>query len=153
MWESWLPLVITQFCPCYMVATHDTKENELGTSTFTCTQGIVQSNIVHVSMEKQPKVKPSPHVTRPLNLEDSTNKLEMLEERLRAIEGVQKFEFGNVVELCLVLDVVIPPNFKLPEFEKYQWNTCPKNHITMYCRKMTAYVHDEKLLIHFFQEI
>jgi len=47
---------------------------------------------------------------------------------------------------------VIPPKFKLPEFEKYQGNTCPKNHITMYCRKMTAYVHGEKLLIHFFQE-
>jgi len=136
----------------YMVATHDTKENEPGTSTFTSTQGIGQLDVVHVSMEKQPEVKPSPHVTTPLNVEDSTNKLEMLEERLRAIEGVRKFEFGNAAELCLVPDVVIPPKFKLPEFENYQRNTCPKNHITMYYRKMTAYVHDEKLLIHFFQE-
>jgi len=76
----------------------------------------------------------------------------MLEERLRAIEGGRNFEFGNVVKLCLVPDVVIPPKFKFPEFEKYQGNTCPKNHITMYYRKMIAYVHDEKLLIHLFQE-
>jgi len=50
-------------------------------------------------MEKQPEVKPSPHVTTPLNVEDFTNKFEMLEERLRAIEGVQKFEFRNA-ESC-----------------------------------------------------
>jgi len=118
-----------------MVATHDTKENEPGTTTFTSTQGIVQPNMVHVSMEKQLEVKPSPHVTTPLNVDDATNKLEMLEERLRVIEGVRNFKFGNAAELCLVLDVVIPPKFKFPEVEKYQRNTCPKNHITMYCRK------------------
>jgi len=133
-----------------MVVTHDTKENELGTTTFTSTQGIVQPNVVHVSMEKQPELKPSPHVITPLNVQDATNKLEMLEERLRAIECVRNFEFDNVVELCLITDVVIPSKFKFLEFEKYQGNTCPKNHITMYCRKMTNYVHDEKLLIHFF---
>ena len=83
----------------YMVATHDTKGNEPWTSTFISTQGIVQPDVVHVSMEKQPKVKPSPHVTTPLNVEDFTNKFEMLEERLRAIEGVQKFEFRNA-ESC-----------------------------------------------------
>ena len=52
----------------YMVATHDTKENEPGTSTFTGTQGIGQLDVVHVSMKKQPEVKPSPHVTTPLNV-------------------------------------------------------------------------------------
>jgi len=71
----------------YMVATHDTKENEPRISTFTGTQGIVQPDVVHVSMEKQLEVKPSPHVTKPLIVEDATNKLEMLDERLRAIEG------------------------------------------------------------------
>jgi len=71
------------------VASHDTKENEPGTSTFTGTQGIVKPDVVHVSLEKQSEVKPSPHVTTPLNVEDSTNKLEMLEERLRAIEGYE----------------------------------------------------------------
>jgi len=40
----------------------------------------------------------------------------------------------------------------VPEFEKYKGATCPKSHLVMYCRKMAAYAHDEKLLMHFFQE-
>ncbi|RDX91117.1 hypothetical protein CR513_26948, partial [Mucuna pruriens] len=42
----------------------------------------------------------------------------------------------EVVDLCLVLDVVIPYKFKVPNFDK----------------KMTSCAHDDKLLIHFFQE-
>jgi hypothetical protein len=53
-------------------------------------------------------------------------------------------------ELCLVPDVVIPPKFKLPEFEKYKGNTCPRIHLTMYTRKMSAYAGVDKLLIHCF---
>jgi len=67
------------------------------------------------------------------------------------IEGGDSCEFGDAVGLCLVPDVVIPPKFKVLEFEKYKGATCPKSHLTMYCRKMVVYSHDEKLLIHFFQ--
>jgi len=35
--------------------------------------------------------------------------------------------------MCLVLDVVIPPNFKVLEFEKYKGATCPERHLSMYC--------------------
>jgi len=51
----------------------------------------------------------------------------------------------------LVSNIVIPPMFKVPEFEKYKGVSYPKNHLTMYCRKMVAHYGDEKLLIHFFQ--
>jgi len=55
--------------------------------------------------------------------------------------------------MCLVPNVVIPPTFnKVPEFEKYKGTTCLKSHLTIYCRKMVAYAHNEKLLMHFFQE-
>jgi hypothetical protein len=53
-------------------------------------------------------------------------------------------------ELCLVPDVVISPKIKLPEFEKYKGNTCPKLHLIMYVRKMSAHAGDDKLLIHCF---
>jgi len=79
-------------------------------------------------------------------------KMERLEERIMAIEGGEQLCFGGVVDLCLVLDVKIPPKFKALKFEKYQGTTCPKNHLTMYYRKMAAHMHDEKLLIHFFQD-
>jgi len=84
--------------------------------------------------------------------EEAKNKLEFLEERLKAIEGGDSFGFGNAAGLCLVPDVVIPPKFKVPEFEKYRGALCLKNHLTMYCRKMAARAGDEKLLIHFFQD-
>ena len=57
-----------------------------------------------------------------------------------------------MAELCLVLDIVIPPKFKVLDFDKYNGTTCPKNHLKMYYRKMGAYSRDEKLLIHVFQE-
>ena len=47
----------------------------------------------------------------------------------------------------MVPDVVIPPKFKVPDFNKYKGTTCPKNHLKMYCQKMGAYSRDEKLLM------
>jgi len=87
-----------------------------------------------------------------LNADRTKTKLEVLEERLKMIEGCGNCEFGDAAGLCLVPNVVIPPKFKVPEFEEYKGATCPKGHLTMYCRKMAAHSHDEKLLIHFFQE-
>ena len=60
-------------------------------------------------------------------------KLDHIEERLRAIEGIGDYPFANMAELCSVLDVVIPLKFKVPDFDKYEGTTCPKNHLKMYC--------------------
>ena len=79
-------------------------------------------------------------------------KLDHLEERLRAIEGGRDYAFASLEELFLVPNVIIPPKFKVPDFDKYKGTTCPKNHLKMYYQKMRAYAKDEKLLMHFFQE-
>ncbi|XP_039056854.1 LOW QUALITY PROTEIN: uncharacterized protein LOC120199967, partial [Hibiscus syriacus] len=55
-------------------------------------------------------------------------------------------------ELSLVPDLVLPPKFKVPDFEKFDGTRCPSAHITMFCRKMTGYIGDDQLLIHCFQE-
>ena len=57
-----------------------------------------------------------------------------------------------MAKLCLVPYIVIPPKFKVPDFDKYRGTTCPMNHLKIYCRKMGAYSKDEKLLMYFFQE-
>ena len=67
------------------------------------------------------------------------------------MEGYDVFDVG-ALEMCLVPDVVIPPKFKTPDFEKYKGLTCPRNHLRMYCRKMAAYARDQKLMIHVFQD-
>jgi len=47
-----------------------------------------------------------------------SEKFDHLEERLRAIEGGGDYPFANMVEPCLVPDVVIPPKFKVADFDK-----------------------------------
>jgi len=79
-------------------------------------------------------------------------KIDLLEERLRAVEGLDNYPFSDLADLCLVLDIIIPPKFKVPDFDKYKGTTCPKSHLRMYCRRMMAYSMDEKLLMHFFQD-
>ena len=79
-------------------------------------------------------------------------KFDHIEERLRAIEGGGNYVFADMAELCLVPDVVIPPKFKMPDFNRYKGTAFPKNHLKMYCRNMGAYAKDENLLMHFFQE-
>jgi hypothetical protein len=54
--------------------------------------------------------------------------------------------------MCLVPNVVIPKKFRVPKFVKYTWTQCPVTHLKAYRNKMAEVVHDEKLLIHFFQD-
>ena len=74
-----------------------------------------------------------------------------LEERLKFVEGYDAFDV-DALEMGLVLDVLIPPKFKVPNFGKSKGLTYPRNHLRMYCRKMHAYAQDQKLMIHCFQD-
>ncbi|XP_058726213.1 uncharacterized protein LOC131597537 [Vicia villosa] len=56
----------------------------------------------------------------------------------------------DISDLGLVPGVRVPPKFKVPDFEKYKGNTCPKTHVRAYYRKMHVYSEDEGLLMHFF---
>jgi len=106
-----------------------------GATVFTGTPSIVQ-----VSMGEGAPIGPAVQRSPQDVVEESKTKLEFLEERLRAIEGGGSFGFGDIAGSCLVYDLVIPPKFKVPEFEKYKGTFCPSNHLTMYCRKMAAHV-------------
>ena len=75
-----------------------------------------------------------------------------LEQRLKAVQDKNAFKGLNPNDLNLVSDLVIPSHFKMPRFEKYDGTSCPKMHLIMYCNKMTMHAHNEKLLIHIFQE-
>ena len=75
-----------------------------------------------------------------------------LEQRLKAVENQNTLKGLNPNDLNLVSNLVIPSHFKMPRFEKYDGTSCPKMHLIMYCNKMTVHAHNEKLLIHIFQE-
>lgn len=79
-------------------------------------------------------------------------KFRMIEDRLKAVK--EQGTLGiDIADLGLEPGVKIPPKFKLPIFDKYTGNTCPKTHVRGYHRKMAAVSEDEKLLMHFFFKI
>jgi hypothetical protein len=75
-----------------------------------------------------------------------------LEERLRAVEGNDLFDPIRAAEVCLVPNIIIPKKFRVPEFVKYTGMECPKTHLHSYYNKMAEVIHDDKLLIYFFQD-
>ena len=76
----------------------------------------------------------------------------LLDKKVKEIEGVNDLARVDPRELSLVSDVVIPPKFKMPKFEKYDGTKCPENHLAMYCNKMAGYARNENLLIHVFYD-
>jgi len=83
---------------------------------------------------------------------DELNKFIALEQRMSAFEGIHLNDPIKAAEMCLVPNVVIPKNFRVPEFVKYTGTQCPITHLKSYCNKMAEVVDNEKLLIHFFQD-
>ena len=49
----------------------------------------------------------------------------LIDKKLKEIEGVNDLESVDLRKLSLVPDVVIPPKFKMPKFEKYDGTKCP----------------------------
>ncbi|XP_050897298.1 uncharacterized protein LOC127104136 [Lathyrus oleraceus] len=82
--------------------------------------------------------------TRPANYQ-------LLDDIIRAIEGLSAIGI-DARDLCLVSNVVLPQKFKVSDLPKYKGLSCPRSHITMYCRKMVSYIDNDDLLIHYFQE-
>ncbi|XP_050915560.1 uncharacterized protein LOC127130632 [Lathyrus oleraceus] len=76
-------------------------------------------------------------------------RLHALEERVRAMDMNDNLRHN----MCLVLGLVIPPKFKVPNFEKYKGDNCPRNHLVMFFQKMASHTHDDKLMIHYFHDI
>ena len=68
------------------------------------------------------------------------------------MEGSDVYGLVDTYKMSLVPDLVLPPKFKLPTFEKYDGTKCPSAHLYMYGRKMTGYTSNDNLLIHCFQD-
>ena len=83
---------------------------------------------------------------------DAQRKLELIEERLKAMEGSDVYGLVDAYKMSLVPDLVLSPKFKVPTFDKYYGTKCPSTHLYMYYRKMTRYTSNDKLLIHYFQD-
>ena len=83
---------------------------------------------------------------------EAQRKLELIEERLKAMERSDVYGMVDAYKMSLVPNLVLSPKFKVPTFDKYDGTKCPSAHLYMYCRKMTGYTRNNKLLIHCFQD-
>ena len=68
------------------------------------------------------------------------------------MEGSDVYGLVDAYKMSLVPNLVLPPKFKVSTFDKYDGTKCPSAHLYIYCRKMTGYTSNEKLLIHCFQD-
>ena len=78
---------------------------------------------------------------------EAQRKLELIEECLRMVEGTYAYGLVDASKMSLVPDLVLPPKFKVPTFDKYDGTKCPSAHLYIYCRKMTGHTNNDKLLI------
>ena len=81
---------------------------------------------------------------------DTQQNVNLIEERLKAIEENSSIKGMDAIKLSLVLNVIIPHKFKMLDFVKYNESTCPKAHMTMFSWKMVGHVGNAKLLMHCF---
>jgi len=107
--------------------------------------------LIHTTQQYHEPIYHSGSVVAYDRIEDLKKKFDKIQLELKALRGKELFG-KNAYDLCLVPNVVIPPKFKVPNFEKYKGNTCPEIHLVMYVRKMSAYVGNDELLIHCFQD-
>jgi len=96
--------------------------------------------VMEASANKSHKAKSSDNIDQA--------KIEALEARLKVVD---LYDPVWAAKMCLVPNVVVPKKFRVPEFIKYSGTQCPMTHLRSYYNKMAEVVHDEKLLMHFFQ--
>ena len=77
---------------------------------------------------------------------ETQRKLELIEELLKAMEGSDVYGLVDAYKMSLVPDLVLPPKFKVPTFDKYDGTKCPSAHLYMYCRKMTGHRSEDTRL-------
>ena len=85
-------------------------------------------------------------------INEAQQKLELIEERLRMVEGSDAYNLVDASKMSLVPDLVLPPKFKVSTFDKYDGTKCPSTHLYMYCRNMIGHTSNDKLLIHCFKD-
>jgi len=60
------------------------------------------------------------------------SKMKMLEEKVRAIQGIDAYGILEMQDFCLFLEIEIPAKFKVRDFENFQGKIDPVIHLTMY---------------------
>ncbi|KAL4278757.1 hypothetical protein GQ457_03G028250 [Hibiscus cannabinus] len=143
----------------YIPSQHDQEQSGMGTSRTRVQVNVGPGESVPINPRITHNHDPEVEIPNFDEVDDKSkterkleDRCEKLEELVRSMQNFATLGGIDARELSLVNDLVIPPKFKVPEFEKFTGTTCPSAHLTMYCRKMSLYLDNEKLLIHCFQD-
>lgn len=113
--------------------------------------GLVQDGEFPFDSQKKVHAVPVPHKDKEEKFL-TKEQYKKMEKWMNSIDGFGPVGALSPQKLCLVKDLVIPSDFKLPTFTLFDGTGVPLDYLTMYCQRMQSYVYDEKILIHFFQE-
>ena len=83
---------------------------------------------------------------------DVQQRCNVLDKKLKEIEGVNDLKSLDPRELCLIPGLVMLSEFKMPKFKKYDGTKCLENHLATYCNKMAGCARNENFLIHVFYD-
>lgn len=85
--------------------------------------------------------------------EDSAlaQKIQHLEEALRAMQGPNAYTPTSFSDLCFFPDLQLPPKFKMPDFSKFDGTTDPMTHLRLYAGALCGYPNPDKLMMQLFQ--
>ncbi|KAA0032112.1 Gag-pro-like protein [Cucumis melo var. makuwa] len=141
------PIYPPGFTPCYMnVPQSQTTQHYVATNSLYAVPPLVPG-IEH--LEAQAKIED-------MGQNENTpakQKLDVLEERLQAIEGTDVYGNIDATQLCFVPSLIILAKFKVLEFDKYDGSSCPRSHLLMYCRKMVTHINNDNAHIHVWKDL
>ncbi|KAL4362535.1 hypothetical protein GQ457_04G019340 [Hibiscus cannabinus] len=152
--SSSLPRKPQETCPCFVFSTGGLHSNVHNPTNL---RGVSGSNLWASPIKMKVPNFNDPIEMKKLKEEQSKDfgaiddKFKYLEESIKAMESTVAFIGTDAMKLSLVPDLILPPNFEVPKFEKFDDTSYPNTHLTMFCFKMTGYENDDKLFIHCFQ--
>ena len=79
-------------------------------------------------------------------INERMNKMEEMIRRARKMEDLMDYD-----SLSLFPNARLPPKFKMPTLDKFDWTSCPKSHLKMYMRAMQPLGVTEEVLAQMFQ--
>jgi hypothetical protein len=110
---------------------------------------VPQPEPVYLPQMAAPQVH-TPQLVTPGQLTNQNDQLEYILNKLNTLEGNQGMI--DPAEFCIVTDLEIPKDFKIPDFPKYDGTGDPKVNVYMYTSRMGAYLRNDKMMMYYFQE-
>ena len=79
-------------------------------------------------------------------INENMNKMEEMIRRASKMEDLMDYN-----SFLLFPNVRLPPKFKMPTLDKFDWTSCPKSHLKMFIRAMQPLGKTEEVLAQMFQ--